>query len=231
MQFRCLVLTMVSMLATALGAATAEAATPAVTAVTSDNGIKQPVFLLCPRSAGYSAWSLYVMVDEGDPHKVLSLGLEKLNHKNSKDSSYDDVVAAQSDPKGEHELIASMDAKDFASNQLSVAKDDALHVTLTRAKDGYALMVSLRVGANERFIIGGKDQGKRDVALTYDAAAKRWFAQVKQLRDDKGAAVNAAGQTMTGILFPVIGTGIFTVVGMLDSGDSVMLLDRAGMKE
>src|SRR5437868_14433857 len=84
----------------------ASAATPAA----AEKGVKQPVFLLCPHAEGYSAWSLYVMVDEQDPQKILSLGLEKLSKKNSKDSSYDDVVAAQSDPKVQRERIGSLDA-------------------------------------------------------------------------------------------------------------------------
>jgi hypothetical protein len=198
----------------------------------AEKSVKQPVFVLCPHTEHYSAWSLYLTVDESDPRKVLSLGLEKLVRKNSKDSSYDEVVAAQSDPKVEREQVASIDAKDFGSGQLNVAKDDALHVSLSPIKDGYTLMVSLRISADERFVIGGKDARKRDVALTYDAISKHWIAQVKQLRDDKGAAVNGApGTTMTGIQFNVTGTGIYMVVGRLDTGDEVVLLDRGGMKE
>ena len=194
-------------------------------------GVRQPLFLLCPHTAHYSAWSLYLMVDDKDPKKILSLGLEKLKDKNSKDTSYEDVVAAQADAKTSRENVASLDAKEFGHGELNVAKDDALHVSLTPAGDGFTLGVSLRISANDRFTIGGRAQGKQDVALKYDETAKTWSVQVKVLSDAKGKSIDGvAGQAMTGIVFPVTGTGIYTVLGVLKDGETFTLLERGGMK-
>jgi hypothetical protein len=192
-------------------------------------GVKQAVFLLCPHTSKYSAWSLYLMVDPADPKKILSLGLEKLKQQNSKDSSYDAVVAASKDSKTPRELVASMDAKDFGSRQLRVEKDDALHVGISPEKDGtYLLSVSMRVSADERFSIGDNGKNRTKVLLTYDAGSKNWEAKAKDVFDNKGAKVDAVSNShMTGILFPVSGTGIEVVAGMFDNSDGVTMMDRS----
>ena len=197
-------------------------------ACAAEKGMKQPVFLLCPHEEKSSAWSLYLLVDENDHHKVSSLGLEKLKKQNSKDSSYEAVLAAQDNPKIERETIAELDAKDFGAKQLKVEKDNALQVALTPNADGsFDLMVSLRVSMDGRFVIGGKEQAKRKVALSYDEDRKAWQAQVKTLTDDKGKPVaDAAGRTMTGIVFPVTGTGIYVVLGVFADGEVASLMDR-----
>jgi len=193
-----------------------------------EQGSKQPVFLLCPHAAGYSAWSLYLVVAKDDHKKILSLGLERLTKRNSKDSSYADVLAAQSDPQVKRELVAALDAKDFGSKQLDVAKDDALHVSLKPQADGsYDLMINLRVGASDRFVIGGKEQAKRAVRLVYDSSTGKWLAKAQTLYDAEGVKnAEAVGRTLTGIAFPVTGTGIYRVIGTFDNEDVVILMDR-----
>lgn len=199
----------------------------------ADAGIKQPVFLLCPHTSKYSAWSLYLTVDSADPKKVLSLGLEKLKQQNSKDSSYDAVVAAAKDPKTAREPVASMDAKDFGSRKLRVEKDEALFVGLTPQGEGtYLLSVSLRISADERFAFGENGKNRTKVLLTYDAGSKTWQAKAKEVYDEKGAKVDALSDShMTGILFPVTGTGIFTIAGMFENSDGATLLDRSEMSK
>jgi hypothetical protein len=65
------------------------------------------------------------------------------------------------------------------------------------------------------------------VIVTYDKGSKSWKSEVKALKDSEGNAVDgAAGKTITGIAFPVTGTGIYTVVGAIDGMDPVKLLER-----
>lgn len=196
----------------------------------ADEGVKQPVFVLCPHSAGYSAWSLYVMVDAKDPKKLLSMGLEKLKKQNSKDSSYDAVVAAQTDPNVQREPVASISAAEFGKSQMRVEKDDALHAGITPNGDGtYRLSISMRISADERFNLGDNSKNRTQVVLKYDENFKAWQAIAKDVYDNKNAKADIpSGSKMTGIIFPVKGTGIFVVMGMFDTGDGVTMLDRSG---
>jgi len=194
-----------------------------------EEGEKQPVFLLCPHSNKHSAWSIYLLVDTNDHHQILALGLESLQNQNSKDSSYEAVLAAQNDPKVNHEFIAKLEAKDFGSGQLDVKKDDALHITLAPEGDGFDLGISMRVSMGDRFVIGGKEKDKCDLILSYDDTEKRWVAKVKRLQDFAGANLDSVtGKIMTGIAFPVSGTGIYVVMGVFDNGEPVTLMDRSG---
>lgn len=194
----------------------------------AEEGLRQPVFLICPHREKYSAWSLFLTVDSKDPSKVLALGLEKLKKQNSKDSSVDDVIAAQKNPKTDRELLQSLDAKDFGSGMLEVQKDSALKVSVTPQADGsLKLMVSLRISADGRFVIGGKESGKKDVALRFNKDTKTWGAYALTLIDIEGNnAVAGQPKPMAGIVFPVKDTGIYRVVGVVDGGDAIVLLDR-----
>jgi hypothetical protein len=194
----------------------------------ADDGVKQPIFLLCPHKERLSAWSLFLTVDKADPSKVVSLGLEKLKKQNSVDSSYEAVLAAQNDSKTEREVLGTLAAKDFSSSSLEVQKDDALKVSVSSAGEGaYRLMVSLRISADLRFTIGGKEQEKRDVVLKFDKSSKKWQAVVQKLKDAEGNNLDAAaGKPMSGIAFPVISTGIYRVLGVIEGIDPVVLLDR-----
>lgn len=187
------------------------------------DGDKQPVFLMSPHKEKYSAWSLYLVVDKGDPGKVLQLGLEKLKKKNSKDMTYEEVLAAQRDPKTEREVLGTLDAANFSSGRIEVEKDDALHVSLTPQGSDYQLMVSIRISADKRFTIGGKDQGKHNVILRYNKDSKSWSATAKTLTDTEGKRVT--DKPISGIVFPVTGTGIYRIIGVIE-GEPVLLLDR-----
>ncbi|HYG73426.1 MAG TPA: hypothetical protein VEK08_00230 [Planctomycetota bacterium] len=194
------------------------------------DGIKQPVFVMVPHVKKYSAWSLYVVADKKDPSKLLSFGLEKLVGKNSEDLSpngFENVVAAQQDPKTQRENLGILDASQFGSGQIRVDKDDALHTSLTPVgPDTYRLMVSMRIAADKRFTIGGKEQGKRDVLIKYDKATKSWGACATTMKDAEGKSIVENGcKPITGIVFPVTGTGIYRVVGVIE-GEPVVLLDR-----
>jgi hypothetical protein len=194
-----------------------------------ETALKQPVFLFCPHSSKYSAWSLYLVVDPKDHSKVLSLGLEGLKNQNSKDSSYADVLVAQSNPKVVREFVAGLDAKDFLSGQLNVSIMDALHVSLAPQSDGsLSLMISMRVSASARFVIGGKKLANQNISLMYDASTQSWLAKVKTLSDYNGNKVPlASGRTMTGIIFPLTVTGVYTVMGVLEGGDATTMMDRS----
>jgi hypothetical protein len=202
---------------------------PIAVARAAETDLKQPVFLLCPHSSKYSAWSLYLVVDPKDHSKVLSLGLEGLKNQNSKDSSYADVLVAQYDPKVAREFVAGLDAKDFSSGTLNVAVMDALHISLAPQPDGsLTLMISMRVSATGRFVIGGKKLSSQNIALVYDPVAKTWLAKVKTLSDFNGDRVAlASGKTMTGLIFPLTGTGVYTIMGVMEGGDSTTLMDRS----
>jgi hypothetical protein len=190
--------------------------------------LKQPVFLICPQTAKHSAWSLYLDVDLSDHSKVVSLGIEKLAGQNSSGASYAAVLAAQNDPKLERQQLATLDARDFGSGELLVKEDDALHVALTPKADGSLdLMLSLRVAASDRFVIGGKEKAKRAVALKYDGSSGAWHAQAETLCDSTGAKITTATcGRITGILFPVTGTGIYMIAGVFDDGEGALLMER-----
>lgn len=197
----------------------------------AETQLKQPVFLLCPHTSEYSAWSLYLVVDEKDPSRVLSLGLEGLKDQNSKDSSYADVLVAQNNPKIVREFVAGLDAKNFSSGQLIVKNFDALRISLALQPDkSLILTISMRVSASGRFVIGGKELATRNVALVYDRTRSVWLARVTALSDSNGDKVPlVAGKTITGIIFPLTSTGVYTVMGVMESGDSMVLMDRSAV--
>jgi len=204
---------------------------PRLEAGAQDNGLRQPVFLLCPHRERLSAWSLFLLVDKNDPSKVLSLGLEKLKKQNSKDSSYAAVLAAQKDPKSERELIAMLDSKTFGTGVLEVQKDEALKVSVTPAdQGGLRLMISLRINLDERFVFGGAEQQKRDIVLRYDPAKRTWGAVAATLLDVKGnnALESGRARPVSGIVFPVGvgGTGITRIAAVLDGNDAIVLYDK-----
>ncbi|MGD0091143.1 MAG: hypothetical protein ABSE73_14595 [Planctomycetota bacterium] len=194
----------------------------------ADKCEKQPFFLLCPHNEKHDAWSLFFTVDPVDHSKILSLGLEELTKKNSKDESYRQVIAAQHDCDVKRKLITELDAKDFSTKQLNVDKDDALHVALTRQPDGSMnLMVSMRVSLSGRFIIGGKEAAKRDLVVHYDPITTQWVVRARTLVDYKDVKIAPApGRVMSGLVFPITGTGVYLVLGVWENGDVDMLMDR-----
>lgn len=210
--------------------APAPAASPAKPAAKSEGGsAKQPVFLICPKHNGYSAWSLFLNVDRNNPEKVLSLGLEELQNKNAQDMTYDDVLAAQNDARTHRKALGTLDAAQFGKGTINVTESDALHVSVANAgADTLRLTLSMRVSFDGRFTIGGKDQKSRDVLFKYDAGAKTWSACADHLKDETSGAETATSGCLplTGVVFPVTGTGIYRVVAATNSGDAVVVMDR-----
>ena len=194
----------------------------------SEDTTKQPIFLLCPHNIGQDAWSLYFTVDGNDHSKILALGLEKLIKQNSKDSSYREVIRAQSDPKVKREPITELNAKDFETLQLNVDKDNVLHASLARQTDGsMELMISMRVSLSGRFIIGGEALSKRNLVVHYDPIRTEWLVKAKTLHDYKDVKIaDAPGRIMSGLIFPITHTGVYMVMGVWDNGDAVILMDR-----
>jgi len=194
---------------------------------------KQPVFLLCLHRTNYSSWSLYLEVDPKDPSKVLRLGLEELLGQNSKDSTYEKVLAAQKDAKTKRSQVAVLEAADFGKKELRVADHDALHVGLKRSDNGaYHLALSLRVGASDRFVIGGKNSKKNDISLCYDAKTQTWSAKANALANAEGAAlIKSKGISISGLLFPLTDTGIYSMLGVVNGTEVVNLMDRGGLPE
>jgi len=203
---------------------------PAKTAARSEAGgvEKQSVFLMCPKQKGYSAWSLYLNVDRNNPEKVLSLGLEELQGKNAQDMTYDAVVAAQSDAKTKRKSLGTLDAAKFGSGTINVTDSDALHVSVAPAGKDLRLNLSMRVSFDGRFTIGGKEQSSKDILFKYDAAKKSWSAVADHLKDMTSGVDAASGGNLalTGIVFPVTGTGIYRVVAATPDGDGVVVMDR-----
>ena len=190
---------------------------------------KQPVFLLCPHTEHFSAWSLYVLVDKSDPSKVLALGLDKLKGKNGTETprGYEGVLAAQSDPKTATENLGQVDAKDFGTRTLEVKQDEALKVSVSPMADGLRLMISMRLSLEQRFIIGGKEQNQRDIVLRYDAATHAWGACALILKNAAGKSLVDNGcRQITGIVFPVSGTGIYRIMIVMRDGAAALVLDR-----
>jgi hypothetical protein len=189
--------------------------------------VKQPVFLICPRKETYSSWSIFMLVDKRDPSKVVSLGLESLKNLNGKDTSYDEVLRAQSNEKLPREQLGALTAGEFGRREIVVAENDSLHLALTPGGiNEYSLMINMRVGWSDRFVIGGKERGKKEIALKYNKAERQWMAYPRRLVDTDGADHSDEHAPMPGIVFPVASTGIYRVFGVLDSGETVQLLDR-----
>jgi len=191
-------------------------------------GTKQPFFLLCPHQEQFSAWSLYFCTDKSDPSKVLRLGIEKIVNRNSKESSYESVLLAQNNPNSLREQVGALEAADFGKKEFRIEDHDALHLSIVRVDDfTYRLSLSLRISMDERFTIGGDNRTKNDVVLRYDKNTKRWSAQALALVDFKNnKLLKEGGVPISGIKFPVTGTGIYFVYGILSNSEVVTLKDR-----
>lgn len=201
----------------------------AATVSEAAESVKQPVFLLCPHTENFSAWSLFLEVDSKDQAKIRRLVLEELSNMNSKESSYEKVQAAQRSSDGKREQVAELSAEDFGRKELRVKQDDALHVSM-ESIDGqtYRMNLSLRVGASDRFVFGGKNRKKNSLLLRFDKDSKIWGAFADALTDPDGKSLVKSGEIgISGINFPVSGTGIYTIVGVLQDSSVVKLLDRS----
>jgi len=194
--------------------------------VAAADGQKHPVFVLSPHKEKYSAWSLYVVADKADPSKAVGFGLEKLERVNSLDAgSYEAVVEAQKNPATPRENLGELSAAEFGQKKIEIVKNDALKVTVQPQQDGsLKLDLSMRITSDQRFNIGGKEDGKREVIFKYNAGKKAWEAVAGKMKNAEGDAVNP-GEPISGVVFPVTGTGIYRIVGVTASGP-VVLLDK-----
>ena len=193
----------------------------------AEKPVKQAVFLICPFKAGYSAWSVYMLADKNDPAKLLSAGLETLKDKNAKDTPYEEVLKAQADDRTPREPLAELPLNDFGRREIGVTTDDALHLSLTPAADGaYDLMLSMRVGLSDRFVLGGKEKSRNAVSIRFNPTTKTWTAYATRLTDTDGENHGAPNAAISGIVFPVSLTGIYRVFGVLETGETALLMDR-----
>ncbi len=191
---------------------------------------RQPIFLLCPHNHKYDAWSLFFTVDPNDPQKVIALGLEKLVGKNSKDLSpngYENTLAAQQDAKTPRDVLGTLPAAEFGKRQIRIEKDDALHVGIAPAGAGaYGLTISMRCTSDQRFNVGDREKGKRDIQIKFDAAEKKWVAYATALSDAEGNVLTKGGPVrISGVDFVVTGTGIYRIVAVLGNGEPAIIVD------
>ena len=192
-----------------------------------DSVLKQPVFILCPHKAGYSAWMIYVETDREDPAKLKSVCLESLKKVNSIDHRYEEIIDFVANPKTAREQLDKLPADRFSGGSLNINKNDALHISLTPIGNDYQLNLNMRVGATDHFIIGGKERAKRFIVLHYDPEEKLWSACATHLEDAEGKTVVKSGyEPMYGMYFPVTFTGIYRVVGVFKTGEAAILMDR-----
>jgi len=196
-------------------------------AVKAEDGAKQPIFLMCPHQKKYSAWSVYVTVDPSNPEKLTGMGLDKMEGINSIDSGgVEGVQAAQADVKAKRENLGTLSAAQFGKGQIKIEKDDALHLGMEPAEGGaYRLVISMRCTSDQRFNVGGKEQKRRDLLVKYDKDSKTWKTIVQKMNSLGDKPILEPGANLLGIVFPVTGTGIYRIVGILPNGESAVLID------
>lgn len=196
--------------------------------VQAADGAKHPVFLMCPHKKKYSAWSVYVTADPANPSKLTGLGLDKLKGENSEDNpnGYEGVLKVQAEGSGTVENLGKLDASEFGKGKIEIEKDDALKLSIEAAGEDYRLMISMRCTSDKRFDVGGKNVKSREILIKFDKASGKWYAhavRVKSINDED--LISPPGAPITGIFFPVTGTGIYRIVGVLKDGQQVLFID------
>ncbi|HLX64574.1 MAG TPA: hypothetical protein VKX17_25095 [Planctomycetota bacterium] len=187
--------------------------------------VKQSVFLFCPHKEGAGAWSLYAVADKNDPSKILALGLEELSGKNSKENTYKGVLNAQKDPSTPRSELSHLDAREFSGGRLQ--GKDLLSIKVEPVSDYFKLTIDARVSSDGHFVVGGPEQGRRDVILKYSSVYKTWQAKALKLEDVAGQnAVGKYAMTLTGIVFTVGTTMVSRICAVDEFGKAVMLMDR-----
>lgn len=193
------------------------------------DGAKQPIFVMCPHKKKYSAWSVYVVADPSSPGKIASLGLDKLKGQNSEDnpSGFDGVWKAQFEAGTERENLGKLDASEFGKGRIEIEKDDALKLSMEPGEGGdYKLIISMRCTSDKRFEVGGKHSKTREFVVKFDKAENKFYTQavrVKSINDDE--LISPPGAPILGITFPVTGTGIYRIIGILKNGEQVLFID------
>jgi hypothetical protein len=197
--------------------------------VTAADGAKQPVFLMCPHKKRYSAWSIYVVPDPSNPAKIATLGLDKMTGQNSEDNpnGFAGVMDAQKNASTPVENLGTLSAAEFGKGKIEIEKDDALRLSLEEATGGdYRLVIKMRCTSDKYLEVGGKAVKMRDILLKYDKAANKWYAYAAVMKSiDEDDVIPPPGAPIQGINFPVIGTGIYRIVGVLGNGEQVLIID------
>lgn len=188
---------------------------------------KQSIFLMCPHQKKYSAWNVYLTVDPSSPDKVTGLGLEKLDGVNSVDAGgVEAVQTAQNAAGTKRENLGKLSVAEFGKGQIKIEKDDALHLGMeTVDASTYRLVISMRCTSDMRFNVGGKEAKRRDLLVKYDKDSKTWKTTVAKMNSLGDKPILEPGANLVGIVFPVTGTGIYRIVGILAGGDSAVLID------
>lgn len=189
---------------------------------------KQPIFLMSPHKKKYSAWSVYVVADPANPAKIASLGLDKLKGQNSEDNAngFDGVWKAQFEAGTERESLGTLDAAEFGRGKIEIQKDDALKLSMEAAGEDYKLIISMRCTSDKRFEVGGKYAKIREILVKLDKASGKWYAHANLIKNiNEETLVGPPGAPILGITFPVTGTGIYRIVGVMKDGEQVLFVD------
>lgn len=190
---------------------------------------KQPVFLMCPHKKKYSAWSVYVVADPSSPGKIASLGLDKLKGENSEDNpnSFEGVWKTQFEPGTTRENLGTLSAAEFGKGKIEIQKDDALKLSMEPAENGdYKLVISMRCTSDQRFEVNGKKGKNREILIKYDKAENKFYAQAVLIKNiNEEVLVAPPGAPILGIDFPVTGTGIYRIIGIMKGGDQLLFVD------
>jgi hypothetical protein len=164
------------------------------------------------------------------------MGLEKLKKQNAKDKTYEEVLAAQKNPKTEREPIGTLSAKNFSTGVLKIEKDEALNVSVTpQAGGALNLMLDLRLDLDHRFVVGGKERQKREILIRYNLSKRAWEAQALNLVNAAGKQAVSAGNPkyISGLAFPIMGgsLGVTSVFAVMSGGETITLYENAEKKE
>lgn len=188
---------------------------------------KQNVFVFCPHTEGRGAWSLYVVVDKNNPRKPISMGLEELPGKNSKELTYKGVLDAQKDSATPRTELSRIDAKDFATGSLNVSENNMLSIKVAETNEGLKLTVDARVSLDDRFVVGGPNANHGELMLQYSGIYKCWQIKAKKLDNLEGRnVVGKYAMTLSGIIFSAGSTRVSRICAVDEFGSPTILMDR-----
>ncbi|MEI6235224.1 MAG: hypothetical protein WCT04_19370 [Planctomycetota bacterium] len=189
--------------------------------------VKQNIFVFCPHVEGRGAWSLFVLFDKSNPSKPLSIGLDELPGKNSKELSYKGVLDAQKEPSTRRTELARLDAKDFATGSLEVRENNLLSVKVAEAVNGLKLSVDARIGIDDRFVFGGPGGNHGELLVKYSGVYQCWQTQALRLENTDGRnVVGKYNLTLSGIIFNAGSTRVSRICAVDEYGCPTILMDR-----
>lgn len=185
--------------------------------------IKFPVLLLCQHKEKSSSWSLCLRADKNDPSKPVSLVLEELVGKNSKDDKYNGVLIAHQDTKTVRPVIKTINADQFGKTKLEIVENQLLSVDVVPTTDGLRLDVKARISLDGFFAIGTQPGAHGVVYLKYDKTFQTWEVVSDSLSGINGTSV-PKNTTIKSILF-LSGTRVSLIVAVDKYGKPTKLLD------